>query len=1014
MVRRHIIPVVVTVLCSCLIRLCADTPDEPGRRSIGVYWTDTPPVIDGKMDDACWLEADAAEDFRVYRAASKKATQQTEVRVCYDAENLYLFYKLYEERMDKLVYGPPEDMRDPPLKCDSVELFLQPNFPKGMWNYYHFMVSPLGTRHDETGKGGWKKAHLFNPDWVVKPGIHDKYWTLEIAIPFTELPCRDEFLGTPQPGAVWKVSFCRNQQYLAESSQWTPSTRGFHDPTTFGAARFMGRKVGPPLPGVKRESRDLIRFGPGVLDFSVDGEAEDLELEYALLHDDKPHERKTAPVTTERFSVPYHITDGGKWGMHIRLRAAGKTLYTGYTFSLLPRIKEMLADIQGNIELARKKLQGFEHPIAGELGDKVSRLTREAREPLKKMQRSRELTGKEWATLENDVRGLKKMWKDVQFDLHLIRLYPESDEVKAFAVGAAAGHEKIYRNTRFAGPMDQPILLAAAGGEYESFQLVIIPFWRSLENTTIRFTDLKGDNGTIAATNISYSLVDYVRLKGVEPDDLELNQYEPDILWPGKPFDVTKGQVRSVWLDVYVPRGTEQGDYKGNIFIESAEQTVAKELRVRAYGFDLPEKTSLKNHLGFSPGYRWAQFYGGLNYTPELYEKHARVLSRYRITCFVDNWQDMWPQLKIFHELDGHFSFDFSVWEKFIRIGLKYGGNAYSASLGGNYAALQPLSIPSRTTVIDRTTGKEEKLSKYVDDYRDWQKRPENKGKYFWEESRIYREYLTAYVRFLKKLGILEMSHWELFDEPNSATIWMEMIRHHKFLRKLVPELPLMNLGTDPTIRRAGKTAVGLCDGWGPNLKHLPDEVLNAVYERRRRFGETFWFYTCAEGFDGNRNISPYILYNRSYLGPRIHAWLAWKLKADGMYIFALNQVPRDNVVKDPKNRWPNMEWLVDWSRGSGMLIYPGPNYEVIPGMRLAGIRDGLEDYEYFKVLHDKWAYVDPETQKELFEEIERELSIDSEIIKTFYIWTKDVRKLEQKRERLAALIQKATVIAEE
>jgi len=43
---------------------------------------------------------------------------------------------------------------------------------------------------------------------------------------------------------------------------------------------------------------------------------------------------------------------------------------------------------------------------------------------------------------------------------------------------------------------------------------------------------------------------------------------------------------------------------------------------------------------------------------------------------------------------------------------------------------------------------------------------------------------------------------------------------------------------------------------------------------------------------------------------------------------------------------------------GQGVLIYPGPDFEVIPCMRLASVRDGLEDYEYFKMLHDLARYL--------------------------------------------------------
>ena len=55
--------------------------------------------------------------------------------------------------------------------------------------------------------------------------------------------------------------------------------------------------------------------------------------------------------------------------------------------------------------------------------------------------------------------------------------------------------------------------------------------------------------------------------------------------------------------------------------------------------------------------------------------------------------------------------------------------------------------------------------------------------------------------------------------------------------------------------------------------------------------------------------------------------------------------------------RWPEVPWN-SWScltfNGDGQLFYPGPGGAPVPSIRLAAIRDGIEDYEYFWQLRQR------------------------------------------------------------
>jgi len=144
---------------------------------------------------------------------------------------------------------------------------------------------------------------------------------------------------------------------------------------------------------------------------------------------------------------------------------------------------------------------------------------------------------------------------------------------------------------------------------------------------------------------------------------------------------------------------------------------------------------------------------------------------------------------------------------------------------------------------------------------------------------------------------------------------------------------------------------------------------------------------------------------------------MAHKYAARGFMSYMLNSITADNMPKAGKTQklWPETAWLAGRWHGCGTLIYPGPNQEAIPSMRLASFRDGLEDYEYFTLLRKLQAYIDQDKHQQLYQQIEQELEIEEAIIKDVFVWTKNPALLDAKRQRIAALIiQAQAVIAAE
>src|SRR6185436_20122095 len=79
----------------------ASTRHRNGRtpRAARATFTATPPKLDGRLDDAVWATTSIEADFkRDVPSDGLPAAQQTEVRVLYDREALYIGARLHDDR----------------------------------------------------------------------------------------------------------------------------------------------------------------------------------------------------------------------------------------------------------------------------------------------------------------------------------------------------------------------------------------------------------------------------------------------------------------------------------------------------------------------------------------------------------------------------------------------------------------------------------------------------------------------------------------------------------------------------------------------------------------------------------------------------------------------------------------------------------------------------------------------------------------------------------------------------
>jgi hypothetical protein len=143
------------------------------------------------------------------------------------------------------------------------------------------------------------------------------------------------------------------------------------------------------------------------------------------------------------------------------------------------------------------------------------------------------------------------------------------------------------------------VSLAAAGGEGESFQLVLLPE-RNDTLVSATTTDFTGP-GTIPSSQAEIREVAYVPI--VEPSDRGTFQgcEKPDPLPDLGRVNLVAGVQQPLWITIQVPKGVAAGLYRGDVILEfgsAGRITVPVELKV--WDFDLPDEHHLRTAYGIS------------------------------------------------------------------------------------------------------------------------------------------------------------------------------------------------------------------------------------------------------------------------------------------------------------------------------------------------------------------------------------------------------------------------------
>ena len=197
--------------------MSAETPvNEISDRQIKAYRTYQSIEIDGDLTESDWMKADVIDRFsQIEPYEGEKSSERMEVRILYDAENIYLGFICYDSDMSKLIAN--EMRRDARDIHENDNVFVLLDTYNDKRSGFFFRTNALGAIQD---RAITNNGDTLNDDWdaVVscKAKIHQTYWTSELSIPFSQLRFND---SDPMH---WGINVGRELMRNQEESVWTP------------------------------------------------------------------------------------------------------------------------------------------------------------------------------------------------------------------------------------------------------------------------------------------------------------------------------------------------------------------------------------------------------------------------------------------------------------------------------------------------------------------------------------------------------------------------------------------------------------------------------------------------------------------------------------------------------------------------------------------------------------------------------------------------------------------------
>ncbi len=516
-------------------------------------------------------------------------------------------------------------------------------------------------------------------------------------------------------------------------------------------------------------------------------------------------------------------------------------------------------------------------------------------------------------------------------------------------------------------PGEPDAKLEAARGEFEPFQIAVRAVGpNALGGVSAAAAPLVGPNGATLPAPRLYR-VDYLDVATPSSGEGRAGRW-PDALVPDVdafvnekrrafPFDVPAGESRAVWVEVYVPEAAAPGVYRGQVRLTTTTQaSLVVPVTLTVHSFTLPKSSSLPVTFGFTAGAVGKQHPKlSAKAQAQLIERYEVLALRHRLSLHGGSFEP--PP---WHVRDGKPVVDFGGYDAEVGPFLDGKVDPGGPAEGARWTAFE-LRVPAKIVGPDRA------------------------------------DYVKQLVDHLQKRGWLDRVFDYTFDEPADTQLG-EVVQRAQAFRALTPIVPrLVTHVFDARLK-------GSVDIWCPVLNYVDDKPGNSdspprkTYDKERQ--RLWWYQSCMShgcNITGGDYFSgwPSYVVDAPAMSHRIMEWLTFRYRVGGELYY--NTVEGYAKGLDP---WKNQ--LLFGGNGDGTLFYPGRT-DVIGGttdipvasIRLALIREGLEDYEYLRL----YALAAGQKQAD---------ALAASIAGKTYQWEHDAARLMAARHRMAEAIDRA------
>jgi hypothetical protein len=449
--------------------------------------------------------------------------------------------------------------------------------------------------------------------------------------------------------------------------------------------------------------------------------------------------------------------------------------------------------------------------------------------------------------------------------------------------------------------------LRLARGEYESVQLVVLPYAEPLTNVSARVAAVRGSHGKGEAKDLSVTVEPVGSLYVVPSSAYRRSVYTG---WTPDPIrhdldrvDVAATDVQPFWVRVVASAHARPGTYRISIEV-SADGKRSHTMTVTAtvWPFAVPDEPKLSTAFQFTP---WIinELYG-------LDDEPAREAMKHRFWSFLNEYKIKPDQIyTVDRAEDDTFVYRPTPVEDPLYIKEHYGLRRFNA-LYLNATRLDPQRPGTWQQQID-----------------------------------TWLAQLDAAMADYREAGVAEYAYVYGFDEVSGPLIQAAK-QTFTAIKERYPDLPIMTTLRDNSLGVDSGLA-GLVDIWVPQ-HDLYDQ---SVAERTRaRDDEVWWYSTIATGFPLPNWFNGYPPIDaRMLMGP-----MSYQAGVEGVLYYATNRwLPADHANQPLVEDGVFSEWnpvTFGTTAGDGSLFYPGPDGPMA-SIRIENVRDGIEDYNLLWLL---------------------------------------------------------------